>query len=336
MKNITMLLIAGLAMGLTGSAMAKQSHKMPKSAPVKVIWDDDCSDDPDCNFAIPAMHKWIEAGKVEVLAFIANSSNPYSAPVFKIYETYYHHTNIPIGAYQGSDNSAKSTSAWAKGLVAKFDAGDIRSQYSDCVSVYRKALAQAPDKSVKLISTGFLTCVSALMNSPSDALSPLSGAELIKKKVTGLYVMGGDYPNGNEFNFQGDAPAAHNIYANWTAQNGFPNIYSNGFTPGSTVMSGVPLWFDDSYPQYFQGSLSQTYTRPSWDTLSVYQAVFGLSDFILSANGTNSVEAATGINHWSSDIKSGHYYLSLAKPSAYYAKRLYQTTYGQARAKTSN
>lgn len=59
------------------------------------------------------------------------------------------------------------------------------------VDLYRSVLSSAESRSMTLISLGFLTNLAALMESPPDNLSSLTGRALISAKVKELVVMGG-------------------------------------------------------------------------------------------------------------------------------------------------
>ena len=213
--------------GGTGSDATSLVVQETIASPEILIYDDDCTYDVDCVYTLSALHHWIDQGNVKVLAFLADSGTLYSTPVFKIFEDYYGHGSIPIGAYKG--HSVKPgifvDSPWNAGLVAAFDPGDTSAKYEDCVTVYRKALAGADDNSVNIVETGFLTCLSDLMRSPADSISAHSGEDLLKAKVKTLYVMGGDYTSGSEFNFEGDPTDANFVVSNWKTANGYPNIY---------------------------------------------------------------------------------------------------------------
>src|SRR6185295_11094338 len=85
----------------------------------------------------------------------------------------------------------------------------------NATEVYRKVLASQPDKTVTIITVGFLTNLSALLQSPPDKYSRLNGKELIKRKVKQLLCMAGRFPSGSEFNVKMDAVASQFVFNNW-------------------------------------------------------------------------------------------------------------------------
>ena len=76
--------------------------------------------------------------------------------------------------------------------------------YMESYKLYRKLLAESPDKSVTIASIGFVTSLSRLLQSGPDEYSPLNGVELVRKKVKELYAMGGVFGDAVEpdYNFK--------------------------------------------------------------------------------------------------------------------------------------
>lgn len=291
----------------------------------RLIYDDDCSLDVDCVATLPILHALADRREIRILAMVADSADPFSAPVMRVFATYAGHPKTLIGANQSENPAtvlcAKNTcneSVWAEKLVARFDAGDTRSKFPDCAEVYRRVLSKQPDHSVNVVVTGFATCLNQLLASSPDSLSPLSGSELVKRKVKLLSVMGGRYPSGMEWNFESDAPGFHALFSTWTRQHGFPPVYLNGFENGEHVLAGAPAAaLETVNPTRYGLRLAGTDQRPMWDMLSVLFAARGLAYrgtkyFTLSAPGTVAVDAATGADAWSPQSDSGQYVLKNA------------------------
>ena len=299
----------------------------------RLIYDDDCSQDVDCVATLPILHTLEDRGEVKILAMLADSADPMSAPVMRVFAKYAGHPKMLIGANQTNDPATAlcaknqcNESVWAEKLVARFDAGDTRAKYSDCATVYRRALAKQPDHSVDVVVTGFATCLNQLLATRADGISPLSGAGLVKRKVKLLSVMGGRYPSGIEWNFECDAPGFHALFARWTRQDGYPPVYLNGFTNGEDVMAGAPAdALETVNPTRYGLRLAGTDRRPMWDMLSVLFAVRGAAYeettyFTVSASGMVVVDAKTGADTWSAGIDAGHYVITNAVADEVFSK----------------
>lgn len=297
---------------------------------VNLVWDDDCDTDPGCFMTQAALMHWVDAKQVNLLAVTADSTNPAAAPALKIILNYYGYSSIPVGAYQGG---ADTGTAYAGQVVAQFNPGDKRSNYPSCVATMRTALAAAANSSVVLVGTGYAFCIRALQVSPADGISALTGAQLIQAKVSKYVQMGGEYPTslptccggvtpGAEFNFADKDPADFAaIYTTWTTANGFPPIYFVGYTAGiNGGNAGIPSSFPLTNPAQYGVSVSPFKTRPSWDTLALWYAIFGNVNgaFTISASGTNTVNPSNGSNTWASSPAAGQFYLTDAQPFTFY------------------
>ena len=69
------------------------------------------------------------------------------------------------------------------------------------------------DNSVTIVTVGFLSNISELLNSGPDKFSKLSGVELVRKKVAQWVAMAGSFPQGREFNILKDPPPLYKLYA---------------------------------------------------------------------------------------------------------------------------
>ena len=284
--------------------------------PVQVIWDDDCGSDLDCVYSLTALHRLIAGGDVKVLAFILDSPNPYGAPVFRAWNDAWGHS-VPIGAYRGTVGGQGAASTWSRAIRDAFRPGDVSARYEDCVQLYRRTLAGATDHSVRLIETGFPTCLTALMRSPPDAVSRLPGRQLLKRKVQALYVMGGDYPGpATEFNFKTAARDSSFLFRHWARRAGYPRVYLTGFTIGTRVAVGSTTASPASAAIKLAEKAAGETARPVWDLMSIHQGVSGARAYVVSADGTNSVDSH-GRNVWTNARRTGHHYVT-AKPDVDY------------------
>ena len=143
-----------------------------------------------------------DKGDAEILACVVNGHDADKASVAAVnaINMYYGRGNVPIGAYQGSHGNPSHSPSTRPSCATNFH---TRRRWTTsaptALSVYRPALAAAPDGGVVIISVGFLMNLSDLVDSKADDVSPLAGLELVGKKVKRLVVMGGQFPNPKQF-----------------------------------------------------------------------------------------------------------------------------------------
>ncbi len=280
--------------------------------PVNIIFDSDMGPDYDDVGAITILHALADKGEARILATMASTKYEGVAGVLNVFNTYFKRPDIPVGVPKGYALELRDWQHWTDTLLAKYPHKiKTNGEAEDAVKLYRKILAAQPDHSVTIVTIGFLTNLSNLLNTKADAYSTLSGNELVKKKVKLLVCMAGKFPSGFEFNVMKDAPASQNVYDNW----GTPIILS-GFEIGAKIKVGLPLIHNDtikndptkdvfriSIPQDKQDSLG----RMSWDETAVLVAIKGYSKWYTLHKGRIKV-AADGSDKWD-DNGTGQAYL---------------------------
>ncbi len=133
--------------------------------------------------------------------------------------------------------------------------------------MYRQVLAKQPDKSVTIISVGFLNNLSDLLNADPP---------LVKKKVKELVIMAGIHNDGFNLVRHNLVNASQNVLENWPT----PIVISQA---GGSIHTGSIL---ENTPQenpvreaYYQFFNSQFCDRSSWDEMAVLYGVRGLSNY---------------------------------------------------------
>jgi inosine-uridine nucleoside N-ribohydrolase len=232
--------------------------------------------------------------------------------LLNVFNTYFKRPDLPVGVPKGDALTLRDWQHWTDTLLAKYPHKiKTNSEAWDAVKLYRKILAAQPDNSVTIVTIGFLTNLSNLLNTPPDAYSVLSGAELVKKKVKLLVCMAGKYPSGYEFNVMKDAPASQNVYGKWPTQ-----IIFSGFEIGEKIHVGLPLIQNngiknDPVKDVFRISIpmakEDSAGRMSWDETAVLVAIEGYSNWYTLHHGNITV-ADDGKNGWN-DTGSGQAYL---------------------------
>ena len=198
----------------------------------KVIFDTDMITDFDDVGALACLHALADAGECEILATVSSTRGNASVAAVEVINAYYGRADLPvgapkglgvIGAYAGAKEKVdpKSPLGARTGVdgghykyrklaadyphwVKHLDADDA----PDANVTYRRALAAAPDKGVVICTTGFLTNIRRLLETPADDISPLTGRELVARKVIKWVAMACLYAHGKEFNSRHDAESS--------------------------------------------------------------------------------------------------------------------------------
>jgi inosine-uridine nucleoside N-ribohydrolase len=311
-------LLVWLLTSFTHPLLAQLQEPTP---PINLIIDSDMAIDADDVGDHAIMWALSNRGEVNVIAIIASSANDYTAPTMRAIARYYGHPNVLIGANKGSTPNINSsaTSVFTQQITNKFGTpGDIRSNYPDAVTVYRQALANAPDSSVYIVANGYYEPLQGLLQSPPDAISPLTGVQLVTKKVKRLVASAGWFPSGSESNFVNDTDAASYVFTNWPGE-----IVSVGADTCFDVITGPSASSDpnqdpvkDAYNLYASAQGLSSATTPAWGQLGLLYAVrggVGTNFTIGGYNGQTSIDATNdqfrGQNFWSPTPQVGHSYL---------------------------
>jgi pyrimidine-specific ribonucleoside hydrolase len=214
------------------------------------------------------------------------ASNKYEgiAAVLNLFNIYFKRPNIAIGLPRGNAVDIRDSQHWTDSLIANYPHKiKTNADAEDAVKLYRKILAAQPDNSVTIVTIGFLTNISDLLNSASDEYSKLDGKELIRKKVKLLVSMAGKFPEGHEFNLDRDIAASNNVFQNI----GIPVIYT-GFEIGEKIKTGLPLINNaaiknspvkDAFRIAISKSAGDAQGRMSWDETAVLIAIKGYELF---------------------------------------------------------
>ncbi len=288
-------------------------YAQKQNKPVKIIFDSDMGPDFDDAGAIAILHALADSGEATILATMASTKYEGVAGVLNVFNTYFKRPGIPVGVPKGNALILKDWQHWTDTLLARYP-HKIKSnkEARDAVKLYRKILAAQPEHSVTIVTVGFFTNLSDLLSTGADTYSPLSGRELVKRKVKVLVSMAGKYPSGYEFNIDKDIPAANYVFENWQS----PIIFS-GFEIGKKIEAGIPLVKNDSIKNnpvkdVFRISIplaaEDSAGRKSWDETAVLVAIKGYSPFYELHKGNIGKVAPDGKNTWN-DKGKGHAYL---------------------------
>ena len=285
--------------------------------PVKIIFDTDLGPDYDDVGALAILHAMADSGKAEILATISSNKHELVVPSIEVINTWFGRPDLPVGAPAGEGAVMGSSQHWADSITARYEhRTKSTSEAPDAVKIYRKILSGSPEKSVTIVTVGFLTNLSDLLKSPADEISSLSGPELIESRVSQLVSMAGHFPAGREFNVFIDSAASKYVFENWPGE-----IIFTGFEIGREILTGLRLIkspvqnspVKDVFRISIPLSKEDTNGRMSWDETAVIIAVYGTDGFFDTKRGSIIV-SEDGSNTWKDDPEGLHRYVIRKMP----------------------
>ena len=326
----TVLLSAGLAHG---------------KGPVKVIFDSDMIGDFDDVGALACLHALADAGEAEILATVSSTRGNASVGAIQVINTYYGRGDLPVGAPKGMGVNGVDPDVQVKVEKSlppdpKRDRGHYKyrkllTQYPgwytyadaddspDANETYRKVLATAPDGSVVICSTGFLTNLRRLLETGPDAHSPLTGRELVRRKVRKWVAMACKYPYGYEYNSRFDAESSRIALSEWPTpvvisdfEYGVDVFAGRAIAEASVERSPVKDIFKGNIPtrdeiradpaRQLRASFGMG-GRSAWDETAVLAAVRGETAYFNTDRGTYRMIGTDGKNEWAPDAEGGRH-----------------------------
>ena len=315
------LLLALCATFLLG--VPQRQHAATKQA-VRLILDTDIGPDYDDVGAMALMHALADRGEARILATVACNKDARVVPCIEIINAWYGRKNTPVGAPQGYFAPRLTTwlhrTDWPGWLVSHFaHATDSTSCAPSAVDVYRRVLSSQPDSSVTVCTLGFFSNLKALLASPPDRWSRLTGKDLVARKVKLLVSMAGGFPTGYEFNVFNDADASRVVADEWPT----PIIFS-GWEIGTKIFTGNAVrdlpgdMNADPVKAAYTLALSEDdrpLGRDSWDQTAALVAIRGAAPWFTLRHGRMTVDGK-GNNTWTDDAHGRHAYLVFARPVA--------------------
>ena len=275
------------------------------SSPVKIIFDTDIGNDVDDVLALSVLHALQTRGVCELLGVTITKPDELAGPFVDAMNAFYGRPGIPIGFTHAALTNKPSkflalANAQDGGLPRYPHKLERSSDAPEATGLLRSILSRQPDNSVILVQVGWFSNLAALLDTPGDTSSPLTGRELIKQKVRLLSVMAGEFQVvGNrkrslEFNVINDLPSAKKLAREWPT----PIVWS-GFEIGvAAPYPAVSIERDYGYVAHHPAAeayrlyLPPPHNRPTWDLTSVLYAVFpDRGYFELSPPGRVDVEA---------------------------------------------
>lgn len=306
-----------------------------KNQPIRIILDTDIGNDVDDALALDMLYKYQDQGVVKILGILTNKDTKYAPEFVDIMNTWYGYPRIPIGKITGGVRLDDYVN-YAEN-VCKLNNEDGTPMFKRSLKsydkllpshiLYRKLLAAQPDNSVTVITVGFSTNLARLLETPGDKYSPLTGKELVAKKVRLLSVMGGDFIENPraEFNIVNDIPSAKKLFSEWPG-----DVAVSPFAVGKVIKFPASVIQNDfnwgvQHPmvQAYLHYRPMPYDRQTWDLTSVLYAVKGAADFFgVSEPGTITV-TDDGHTVFTPSESGKHVILSVDKSQAQRVKQYF-------------
>lgn len=320
MKKYSILVIALMVFqaGPHAQAQVQRQTLTQRTSPVPIILDTDIGPDYDDVGAVALLHALADKGEARPLAIMASNRNELVGPTIDVLDTYFGRPHLPIGAPKGINAPDRGAmQKWPEMLVKKYPHHiNATAELPDAVGLYRKILAAQPDKSVTIVTVGFLTNLAGLLDTKGDAYSSLTGMELVRKKVKRLVSMAGSFPQGREYNVLVDSTASEKVFMRWPT----PVIYS-GFEIGRQIITGRQLTEDeklkspvkDVFALCMAFSEEDRNGRKSWDQTAVLTAIKGTGPYFGLQKG--HIVLHGGYNEWKDDTAGDQAYLTMKVPA---------------------
>lgn len=308
MKKIVCLIGWGLLVACQGQPT---SSLLEEAESVRLILDTDLGPDYDDVGAMALMHALADSGQVQILATLSSNADERVVPCIEVINAYFNRSEIPVGATKSS--TAASLTSWHKekwtdALPAHYPHPTAKtSDAPDAVAVYRQLLSQQPDSSVVICTIGFLTNLKELLRSEGDTYSPLSGKELVSRKVKRLVAMAGSFPQGREFNVYSDLESSKVVAEEWPTE-----IIFSGFEIGEKVLTGKKLVAMSAEYSPVREAFAMSFAegdpdgRMSWDQTAVLVAIKGYAPYFDIEYGHFKLSDAEGNNDWEIDPQGSH------------------------------
>ena len=290
-------------------------------APKPVIFDTDWWTDVDDACALRLILKEEQEGKIDLLGVCLSAVCETSVPSLSSFLDSEGAGNLPIGADKEATDYP-GVSSWHRTIIEGHEqkAASSLDDVPDCVEFYRELLSKTKKK-VDIIAVGFPNAISRLLESGPDHYSRLNGYDLVRKKVGHLWMMAGQYPEGEEHNFnlnERSRTSGENVCSHWPTP-----VTFLGWEVGITVRVGGSLPEDDLLHQVLvaHGSADGRY---AWDPMTAWMACLGSPEQagFETVTGTVSLDAATGKNTFQTDAAGPHRYVVMFHDPAWYASAI--------------
>lgn len=289
--------------------------------PARIIFDTDMGNDVDDALALAMLHAFETRGEAKLLGVTITKDNVWAARYVDLVNTFYGRGAIPIGVVKNGVTPEDNPMIKAPAERRNADGSPLYPRtlketdaLPDAVALLRQLLAREADGAVTLVQVGFSTNLARLLDTPGDATSPLTGKELVARKVRLLSLMGGNFAYAKpEYNVYKDAASARKLFAEWPTP-----IVASGVEigeellyPATSIERHYSYVKDHPVADSYRNYMKMPYDRPTWDLTAVLYAVRPSERYFdLSPKGTITVRDDTNTKFQMSE-QGRHQYLIL-------------------------
>ncbi len=231
--------------------------------------------------------------------------------------------DIPIGIdLEGTDFRGKPP--YQERLAALSEEYHSNTDAADAVRLYRQILSDSTEQ-IEIVEIGFLQVIANVLKSGPDDLSPLNGIDLVKEKVSKIWVMAGkwDEPDGKENNFERNARSR--VAGSYFCEFCPVPVTFLGWEIGWDVVTGGILKEGDILRQVLVDHKSYN-GRSSWDPMLALMAIVGDEETAGYdvVRGTARVDAESGANNFEVSENGKHAYVVKNRDNEFYVDMIHQ------------
>lgn len=291
--------------------------KETRNMPLNIIHGTDWWRDADDAVALKVLCRAHKAGVIKLLGVGINSVFDLSAPSLSAFLEN-EGVSVPIGIDFDAQREPKGCK-FQKALVNFPHSVKNNGEALPAISLYRKLLSETRGRTV-ITEAGFPQVLADLLQSGADEYSPLTGQALIKEKVEKIYIVGGrwDIENGDEYNFtayEKNRRGASDLCKLCPVPLVFLG-FETGF--GVTTANALP---DGDILKTVLSANEKPDGVYSWDPMLVTLAIIGDTGTAgyRQVFGQASVDAKTGVNHFTEKENGPHSYIIKTQSDTFYS-----------------
>lgn len=310
-KCFFLAVLAACLLGFVGCKKDTPSPTPEMEIP-DIIFDTDLGNSTDDVFAMQALFAYQDAGYCKVKGVMQSRKLEKAKLLLDKFLHYYEADNVPLGLVEGEQQFFEIIPYYQLADSVKQDGkplyestGIPLSERLPAWKLYRKLLSEAEDNSISIVCVGMFTNLGLLVGSQADEYSPLSGKELIRKKVRRLDLMGGCFSpvplryseSGGipkmlvaEYNIAGDIPLAQKVINDWPTEIhllpleegiNFPSVHNEILEQYSWKPDSPIYQIYRRYNEWGKGDVGQY----MWDAITMFHTILGEEYFDCSPTG---------------------------------------------------